>query len=89
MPQFRWNDWNIDHVTKHGVTCEDAEAAIRSARPPYPRQIEDDKWLVWGRALSGTMIQVIYVVDPDDTLYVIHARPLTDREKRRFRRQSR
>lgn len=35
------------------------------------------------------MIQVIYVVDPDDTLYVIHARPLTDREKRRFRRQSR
>jgi hypothetical protein len=26
-------------------------------------------------------VQVVYVLDPDDTIFVIHARPLTDREK--------
>jgi hypothetical protein len=29
---------------------------------------------------------VIYVLDPDETVYVIHARPLTDKEKHRYRR---
>jgi hypothetical protein len=33
--------------------------------------------------------QVVYVIDPDGTVYVIHARPLTDREKRRYRRRKR
>lgn len=31
----------------------------------------------------------IYVLDDDGTAYVIHARPLTDAEKRRYRRRRR
>jgi hypothetical protein len=34
-------------------------------------------------------MQVIFVLDPDDTIFVIHARPLTDWEKRRYRRRKR
>ncbi len=84
---FRWDDWNLDHVTDHGVTVEEAEAVIENAASPYPLHREDDKWLVWGRGSGGRLLQVVFVID-DDSVYVIHARPLTDREKRRFRRQS-
>jgi uncharacterized DUF497 family protein len=84
--EFRWNDWNREHLATHGVEPEEAEAVIRAARRPFPRKVEDDKWLVWGRTRGGRFLQVIFVVDPENTVYVIHARPLNEQEKRRLRR---
>jgi uncharacterized DUF497 family protein len=85
---FRWNDWNVEHIATHGVSPEEAERVIRGARNPFPRKINDDKWLVWGRGRGDRFLQVIFVLDPDATIYVIHARPLTHAEKRRFRRRN-
>jgi len=87
--EFRWNDWNVDHIAEHGVTPEEAEALVRGAIPPYPRQVGDDKATVRGQLPSGEYLQVAFILDPDDTLYVIHARPLTESEKRQFRRSKR
>jgi uncharacterized DUF497 family protein len=61
--------------------------AVTGARNPFPRKIEEDKWLVWGRGQGGRFLQVIFVVDEDQTIYVIHARVLNEQEKRRFRRR--
>ena len=36
-------------------------------------------------SISGVVSQVVFVLDPDDTVYVIHARPLTEAEKWRMR----
>ena len=87
--QLRWNDWNREHVAKYGVDPEEAEAVVRQARRPFPRQIGDDKLPVQGRGRGGRLLQVIYGLDPDDTVFVSHARPLTEREKRRYRRGKR
>ncbi len=89
MLRFRWNAWNLDHATRHGVSPAEAEAVVEAARSPFPEQIGDDKLLVMGRGRGGRWVQVIYVVDDDGTLYIIHARPLTDPEKRRLRRRLR
>jgi hypothetical protein len=32
-------------------------------------------------------VQVIYLLDPDDTVFVLHARPLTEREKKQLRKR--
>ena len=82
---FRWNQWNEEHVAGHGVLPIEAEAVIEGARRPFPRKIEDDKWLVWGRGAGGRLLQVVFVLDEDESVYVIHARPLNDREKRHYR----
>jgi uncharacterized DUF497 family protein len=87
--QFRWNDWNIEHVALHGVEPEEAESVVRQATDPFPLRREDDKWLVWGQGRGGRLLQVVYVLDDDDTVYVIHARPLTAAEKKRLRRRRR
>jgi len=85
---FRWNEWNIDHTGKHGVTPDEAERVILGAKRPYPSYEGDGRFLVRGRGAGGRFVQVIYVIDDDgETLYVIHARPLNDREKRRLRRR--
>ena len=86
---FRWNDWNCEHVQKHGITVDEAQGIVLAMRPPYPERIGDDKLLVVGAGRGGRLIQVVFVLDPGDTVFVIHARPLTDVEKKRFRRRHR
>ena len=86
---FRWNDWNVEHVSRHGISPEEAEAVVARAARPFPRKIEDDKWLVWGRGKGGRLLQVVFVLDDDGTIYVIHARPLNEGERRRMRRAER
>ncbi len=28
MPRFRWNDWNRDHIARHGVVPVEAERVV-------------------------------------------------------------
>lgn len=86
--RFRWNEWNVEHIAEHGVMPTEAESVVENAHRPFPREMENEKYLVWGRGRGGRLLQVIYIFSPDDVVFVIHARPLTDREKRRFRKQT-
>lgn len=87
--QFRWNEWNENHVSEHGVAPEEAEDVVCRARPPYPLASADEKFLVWGRTAEGKFLQVVFVVDEEDSVFIIHARLLTDKEKKRYRRRVR
>jgi uncharacterized DUF497 family protein len=86
---FRWIRWNVQKCMKHGVQPEEAEHVVRNARRPYPRKIGDEKTLVAGQSRAGRYLQVIYLVDEDDAIFVIHAMPLTRRKKRSYRRSQR
>ena len=60
------------------------EEVVRRSRPLYRG---DGKYLSQGRGDGGRWLQVIYVLDDDGTVFVIHARPMSEREKRHFRRR--
>jgi hypothetical protein len=32
--EFRWNEWNIDHIAKHGVDVVEAAYVVSHARRP-------------------------------------------------------
>ncbi len=85
--QFRWIDWNREHIAEHGVDEGEAEMVVRNAKPPFPEEIEDEKLIVKGRGIGGRFLQVVYLLDPDGTAFVIHARPLTEREKKQLRKR--
>jgi len=87
--EFRWNDWNIEHIARHGVDPQEAEAVVLNARRPFPERRDGGKLVVWGQGHGGRYLQVIFVLDPDKKAFVIHARPLTDAEKHRLRRRQR
>lgn len=87
--EFRWIEWNLAKIASHGVELDEAEFVIENARAPYPMYREDEKLLVWGRTAAGRLLQVVYLFDPDDVVFVIHARPLTTAEKRRRTRARR
>jgi len=44
--EFRWNDWNTEHIERHGVSPDEAERVVEGARQPYPLEGGDGKWLV-------------------------------------------
>ena len=85
--EFRWNAWNREHIDRHGMSEREAEFVVSGARAPYPQKVGHGKYLVRGPTAAGSYIQVIYVFDPEDVVYVIHARPLSDREKKQYRRR--
>lgn len=84
--EFRWNDQNVEHVAGHGVDPEEAQRVVEEVEAPWPRYRGDGKYLAWGRGRGDRLLQVVFVLDPDDVIYIIHARPLTESEKRRYRR---
>jgi hypothetical protein len=86
---FRWNDWNAEHLARHGIEPEAAEHAVEEASSPYPRRVEGDKLLAWGPGPAGELLQVIFVLDEDGSAYILHARALTEKEKGRYRRRKR
>ena len=88
---FRWNQWNLDNATKHGVTPAEAEHVVRTASRPYPRRQDGGKWIVVGRGNSDRGVEVLFVYDDDatrDTVYVLHAMPIRGHRSHK-RRQGR
>jgi uncharacterized DUF497 family protein len=84
---FRWIAWNVGKVEGHGLSVGEVEYVVNDARRPYPKPMGNEKWLVIGPTPAGRAIQVIYLVDHDGAIFVIHARPLTPKERRRHRRR--
>jgi uncharacterized DUF497 family protein len=87
--EFRWNAWNLGHISGHGVIPLEAEYVVERPDRGYPRYEGDGKFLACGQTAGGRYLQVIYVFDSDDVAYVVHARPLTNRERQKLRRKRR
>jgi hypothetical protein len=93
---FRWNNWNVEHIAEHGVAPDEAEWIVEHARRPYPELMDKNKWRVAGHGRGGRWMQVIFIFDPEeenpdteDTAFIIHSRPLTEKEIKRERKRIR
>jgi uncharacterized DUF497 family protein len=77
-----WNDWNTNHIAEHDVEPFEAEEV---GDAPYYLERKGDRYLAWGSTVDGRFLLVVYVRKPGGR-YVISARDMEDREKRRLRR---
>jgi uncharacterized DUF497 family protein len=75
---FVWDDWNAEHIARHGVTRMEAEYIVRHASAPFPRQIEGNKHMVRGQTSDGRYLQVIFAY-PDHAGIDIGRLDLADR----------
>jgi hypothetical protein len=85
--EFRWNEWNVEHIAEHGIGPRAAEYIVNCASPPFPEKIGEGKYRACGQTPDGRYLQVIYIFSRPGVVYVIHAMPLSDRDKRRFRKK--
>ena len=88
MELFRWNAWNSEHATKHGIAPAESEAVVSDAAEPFPWRLDDARFLVWG-TIGGRWIQVVFLADETTgEIYIIHARPLSRRELAQFKEKT-
>jgi hypothetical protein len=62
---FACDDWNREHVGKHGVSRADAEYVVENARRPYPKKIEDGKFIIYGPDRAGEILEVVFAFKID------------------------
>ena len=78
-----WDDWNVAHIARHGVTPEDVEEVCQGSY--LVRQTYEGRLMVIGPNAAGNLLSAILAPEGDDTYYVVTARPSAKKERRIYR----
>ncbi len=79
-----WDDWNLDHIARHGMTQDDVEAVCHDDPIVY-RESYKDRLVLLGTTPEGRVLAVVLGPvpnAPEGTYYPFTARP-ADRSERR------
>jgi uncharacterized DUF497 family protein len=91
ITEFLWPEDRVDHISRHGVSPEDFEEVcfgsplVLRARSEGPNPV----YHVLGETHSQKHLLCIAIQFPDGKGYPVTARPMTDREKRRYQQWKR
>lgn len=82
-----WDDWNQEHIAKHGVTQQDVEEVV--AGDPAVRETYKNRLQLIGPTRTGSMLTVITGPVPNKPGWycAFSARPASRSERRFYRGQ--
>jgi uncharacterized DUF497 family protein len=84
--EFIWDQGRIDHIARHGVQPSEVEEACLGH--PLVQQTksegENPVYYVLGQTGNGRYLFCVVIAFPDGKGYPVTARPMTDKEKRRY-----
>ena len=86
-----WPADRVEHIARHGVTPEEVEE-VCFGRPLVQRAKAEGKnpvYYVLGQTSAGRYLFCVVIQLPDGRGYPVTARPMTEKEKRRYRRRRR
>jgi uncharacterized DUF497 family protein len=85
--QIIWPEDRIEHIANHGITPGEVEetcfgtAFIQRAKSHGKNPV----YYVLGQTASGRYLFCVVIQFPDGRGYPVTARPMTDKEKRRYK----
>lgn len=85
--EFIWPQDRIDHITQHRVRPEEVEeicfgqAFVRRAKSKG----ENPVYYILGQTYAGRYLFCVVIRFPDGRGFPVTARPMTDKEKQRFK----
>ena len=90
IESFEWDrdddaGGNTAHISRHGISPEDVEEALTSN--PLVLRGPDGRYLGYGKSADGRWIFVPFVQKGQGIVRPITARPMTDGEKRLYRKK--
>jgi len=83
-----WDEWNRDHIQKHGITVDEVEEVIANRRVAFASY--KNRLVVIGPNNQGQIRVVVAGPAPgtDDDYYVFSARPASRKERARYEAES-
>ena len=82
-----WDDWNEEHILRHGVNREEVEDVCFSKHLNFKSGLS--KQAVWGQTSAGRYIIIILGVRNYGIFYPVTARIMDEREKRQYKKWQR
>ena len=76
-----WDDWNKEHITKHGVTENEAEMVGNSFI--YHQRSYNQRYLVVGR-VGPRIVSLVLAREGSGQYYVVSARDADKKERRKL-----
>ena len=80
-----WADETVEHLSRHGVSPQEAEEASRLQ--PYVLRTRAGRYLALGQTIGGRYVTVIIAPLGGGRAKVITARPMTESERRQYLRR--
>ena len=78
-----WDDWNVVHIARHGVTPADVEAVCHDSNQLLAEGHSGR--LLIGLSATGQILAVILAPEGESTYYPVTARPADRRERQSYR----
>ena len=85
--EFVWPAERIEHIARHGVTPNEVED-VCFGNPLIQRaksEGENPVYYMLGQTRAGRYLFCVVIAFPDGKGYPVTARPMTNKEKRRYR----
>ncbi len=86
ISNFDWDKENIEHIRRHSIHDYEAEEVILSKKSICSKG-RDGVYVVFGVTEEGRYLLVVFVTKERNTIRVITARNMIDREKHNYRRR--
>ena len=86
-----WPRERVEHIARHGVTPDEVDE-VCFASPSVRRsesEGENPVYYVLGQTRAGRYLFCVVIALPDGNGYPATARPMTEREKRSYRKRKR
>ena len=85
IQQVLWDEWNIEHISLHGVSSVEVEKALTDPSvvflPTY-----NDRILVLGRS-GERLLSVVMAKEKEGVFYIVTARDMSKKERSRYRNE--
>jgi uncharacterized DUF497 family protein len=82
---FDWNERNINHIARHGVTPQEVEESCFNQL--LCRKTKLKLYLVYSQTDAGRYLLTVLRLNPLNIAYTITARGMTDREQKYYRQE--
>lgn len=83
--ELLWDDWNEEHVARHGVDPEEADQVARNV--PRITHVRDNLYRLIGQSDGGRFLTLYVAYYGGSQFYVVTARNATPTERRFVRRR--
>jgi len=82
IKSFEWDDANVAHVGRHGVSPDEAEEVFIGSPKVFKSRL--GRYVALGKSFFGRYLFVVFDFIGKKTARVITARNMTQKEKRLF-----
>lgn len=87
--EFQWDEANVEHIARHGVTPEEAEEAYLDENRRYlsiPRTFREARRALLGKTEDGRILFLVYTLRLG-YIRILSTRDATAPEKRQYRKK--